>query len=118
MLPPHHATTYNREVAALKTLTKADALALWDARIAAAAPSRRKLAVYVFSKTHADAKLTPSSTDDGGKTVVVDSMASLRELKRGLPLYSAPRAVVKEESLFLSSAVANGGAAGPAAAAS
>lgn len=100
-------------MAALKTLTKADALALWDDRIAAAAATRRKLAVYVFSRNHRESML-PSQPSDDDKTVVVDSIAALRDLKRGLPLYPAPRAVVKEEALLLSAA---GSAAGGAAAA-
>ena len=112
-------------MAALKILTKADALALWDTHVAATAPTRRKLAVYVFSRAHSGSRLPPSSSSssseaeaaggEGAKTVVVDSMAALRELKRGLPLYPAPRTVVKEEALLLS---AQGGAGAAAAAAS
>lgn len=118
----HRKTKPNREVAALKTLTKADALALWDTHVAATSATRRKLAVYVFSRAHSGSKLRPSSSSlssssgaEGGKgtkTVVVDSMAALRGLKRGLPLYPAPRAVVKEEELLLS---AQGGTAAAAA---
>lgn len=100
-------------MAALRTLTKADALKLWDEKIAASAPRRRKLAVYVFSRNHAGSKLKDEGKKDG--VVLVESMEGLRKLKRGLALYGAPGAVVKEEELL---AAASGGGAPAAAAAS
>ncbi len=99
-----HPTT-NSEVAALKTLTKADALSLWDAKIAASCgDARRKLAVYVYSRSHQGSKLPVTTAERLGQScsrqVVVESMEALRTLKRGLPLYPAPGAVVKEEALL------------------
>lgn len=110
---PHTNTHKHREVAALRTLSQSDALRLWDQSIAVSAPKRRKLAVYVFSRNHADSKLVQGGKDGEKGVVLVETMEELRKLKRGLALYGAPGPVVKEESLLAGSAAIDAPAPAP-----
>lgn len=111
-------------MAALRTLSQSDALRLWDQSVAVSAPKRRKLAVYVFSRNHADSRLVKQEdggvrshadskvvTKEEGNVVLVETMEELRTLKRGLALYGAPGPVVKEESLLVGSAAIDASAA-------
>ncbi|KAM3567734.1 hypothetical protein VYU27_010125, partial [Nannochloropsis oceanica] len=93
-----------REVAALRSLTKADLVSFWDKHISASsAPERRKLAVYVHSSKHTSDTVCAAEEEEGEegggkkKLVLVETMEALRKLKRGLALFPAPGEVKWEK---------------------
>lgn len=79
---------------ALKGVSKADLLSFFDAHLAADAPERRKLSVYVFGSKHADRMLPPDSDVTAGETaegarVLLGDMEAIRAFKRTLPMFPA-----------------------------